>query len=157
MVEETAETDDGTVEDPPQGPHTVIASEDSSQPLLATDTTLDAAHTPGAAELLARDVEAPAQETPAIVHTPAAAELPPPPFEAPIQDMAENFPQQALGKMLAYSDSANVVVTVSRHCSPSLTKVASQDSSARIASGLASPMSKASLLSLMCPMQVRSA
>ena len=127
MVEETAETDDGTVEDPPQGPQTVIASEDSSQPLLATDTTLDAVHTPGAAEPLA------------------------PAIEAPTQDMAETFPQQALGKMLAYSDSANVMMTASRRCSPA----ASLDSSVGNASGFASPMSWASLLTLVCPMQAR--
>ena len=101
MVGETADTANGTEEDHPQGPQAVIASEDSSQPLLATDTTLDAVHTPGAAEPLAPAVEAPAQETAAIVHTPAAIELRAPAIEAPTQDMAETFPQQALGKMLA--------------------------------------------------------
>ena len=49
--------------------------------------------------------------------------------------MAETFSQQALGKMLAYSDSANVMVTASRRCSP----VASQDSSVRTTSGTCEP------------------
>ena len=58
---EPADTAVSAVEDP-QGPQSVIASEDSSQPLLAAGTPAEAVVTPDAEEVLAQTVEAPAQE-----------------------------------------------------------------------------------------------